>query len=87
VLKFRPIPTRIAGEEAFLKNHEVTIMTSSGHVTSSGAYQSTAHGYFAIGCPLEPSRYLASFPTYMATKLRQRLLCDDITNDVVGGVA
>ena len=37
MLKYRPIPTRIAGEEAFFKNHDVTIMTSSDHVTSSGA--------------------------------------------------
>jgi len=36
VLKYRPIPTRIAGEDAF-KNYDVTIMTSSGHMTSSGA--------------------------------------------------
>jgi len=42
--------------------------------------QSIDHGHFAIGCPLEPSRYLAPFPRYLAPKLRQRLLCDDVIN-------
>jgi len=37
VLKYRTILTRIAGEEAFFKNHDVIIITSSGHVTSSGS--------------------------------------------------
>jgi len=33
-----------------------------------------AHGHFAIGCPLEPSRYLTSFRRYLA----QLLLDDDV---------
>jgi len=38
VFKYHPILTRIAGEEAFLKkNHDVTIMTSSGHDHKSDA--------------------------------------------------
>jgi len=57
------------------KNHDVTTMTSSGYVTSS-----IAHKHFPTGCPLEPSRYLASFPRYLAPKLRQRLLRDDVIN-------
>ena len=42
--------------------------------------QSIAHVQFPIGCPLEPSRYLASFPRYLAPKLWQRLLRDDVIN-------
>jgi len=42
-----------------------------------------AHGHFPIGCPLEPSRYLVSFPRYLVPKLRQRLLRDDVINDVI----
>jgi len=42
--------------------------------------QSIDHGHFTIGCPLEPSRYLASFPRYSAPNLRQRLLRDDVIN-------
>jgi len=38
------------------------------------------HGHFTIGCPLEPSLYLASFSRYLAPKLRQRLLRDDVIN-------
>jgi len=38
------------------------------------------HGHFPIRCPLEPSRYLASFPRYLAPTLRQRLLRDDVIN-------
>jgi len=45
--------------------------------------QSIDHGHFAIGCPLEPSRYLAWFPTYLAPNLRQRLSRDDVINDVI----
>ena len=45
--------------------------------------QTIAHGRFPIGCPLEPSRYVASFPRYLAPKLRQRLLRDDVINDVI----
>ena len=55
-------------------------MTSSGDVTSSLTCPSIAHGHLPIGCPLEPSRYLASFPRYLAPKLRQRLLRDDVIN-------
>jgi len=43
--------------------------------------QSIEDGHFPIRCPLEPSRYLASFPRYLAPKLRQRLLSDDVIND------
>ena len=38
---------------------------------------------FPIVCPLEPSRYLASFSRYLAPKLQQRLLRDDVINDVI----
>ena len=31
---------------------------------------------------MEPSRYLAWFPRYLAPNLRQRLLRDDVINDV-----
>ena len=45
--------------------------------------QMIAHGHFPIGCLFEPYRYLASFPRYLAQKLRQRLLRDDVINDVM----
>ena len=48
--------------------------------TTRNTWNPTAHGHFPIGCPLEPSRYLASFPRYLVPKLRQRLLCDDVIN-------
>jgi len=81
VLKYRPIPTRIAEEEAFYRK----IMTSPlwRHAVTWRHYdhvQSIDHGRFPVGCPLEPSRYLASFPRYLAPKLRQRLLRDDVIN-------
>jgi len=41
------------------------------------------HGHFSIGSPLELSRYLASFSRYLAPKLRQQLLHDDVINDVI----
>ena len=63
------------------KNHDVTIMTSSCHVTSSGS------------CPIDrswPLSYRLSigtialsgfvFPRYLAPQLRQRLLRDDVVN-------
>ena len=83
VLKYRRILTRIAGEEAFKK-----IMTSQlwRHPVTwrhRDHGQSIDHGHFLIGYPLEPSRYLASFPRYLAPKLRQRLLRDDVINDVI----
>jgi len=53
-------------------------MTSSGHVTSSGSCPIDRS--WPLCCPLEPSRYLASFPRYLAPKLRQRLLRDDVIN-------
>ena len=65
------------------ENHDVTIMTSSGHVTSSYHAQSKAHRQVPIGCPLEPSRYLASFPRYLAPKWRHRLFLDDVISDVI----
>jgi len=42
--------------------------------------QSIAHGHFPIGCPLEQSRYLAEILRYLAPKLQQRLLHDDVIN-------
>jgi len=45
--------------------------------------QSINHGRFPIGCALEPSRYLASFPGYLAPKLWQRLLRDDVINNII----
>jgi len=44
-----------------------------------------AHRHFPIGCPLEPSRYiwLFHFPRYLARKLWQRLLRDDVINNVI----
>ena len=41
------------------------------------------HGHFLIGCPLEPPRYLALFPRYLAPKLHQRLLRNDVISDVI----
>jgi len=32
------------------------------------------HGHFPRGCPLESFRYLASFPRYLAPKLRQKII-------------
>ena len=48
MLIYRPISTRIDGEKA-KKNHDVTIMMSSDHVTSSGA---CAIGSCAVNCKL-----------------------------------
>jgi len=86
LLKYRPIPTRIAGEEAFKKittaplwRHPVT-WRYRDHV------QLTDYD-FLIRYPLEPSRYMASFPRYLAPKLRQRLLRDDVINDVIRPVS
>jgi len=45
--------------------------------------QSIARGHFPIGCPLKPSRYLASFLRYLAPNFRQRLLRDDVINYVI----
>ena len=53
-------------------------------MTSSGTNQSIGYGQFPIRCPLESSRYLASFPRYLARKMRQWLLRDDVINDVKG---
>jgi len=47
----RPPVTTVNGRP---KNHDVTIITSLGHVTSSGAWQhaqTIAHWHFSIGCP------------------------------------
>jgi len=43
----------------------------------------TFHRQVYIGCPLKLSRYLASFPRYLAPKLRQILLRDDVISDVI----
>ena len=82
LLKYRRIPTRIAGEEAFLKQimtvplwrHPVT-WRHRGHV------QSTDYD-FLIRYPFDPSSYLTSFKRYLAPKLQERLLRDDVINDV-----
>jgi len=89
VLKYRQIPTRNAGEEAFWRKtitspswrHPVT-WRHRDHVQSidHGKVAMIYHGHFAISYPLEPSLYLASFPRYLAPKLRQRLLRDDVIN-------
>ena len=57
------------------KKCDVIIVTSSGHVTSSGAcaVDSIAHMQVPIGCTLKPYHYLASFPRYLAPKWRQWL--------------
>ena len=55
MLKCRPILTGIAGEEAFKKiKRDVTIMTSSGHLTSSGP------------CAID-SPYASSYSLYVET--------------------
>jgi len=76
LLKYRRIPTRIAGEEAFLKK----IMTASlwRHPVTwrhRDHVQSTDYDFLI--------RYLASFKRYLAPKLRQRLLRDNVINDVI----
>jgi len=52
--------------------------------------QLIAHRQVPISCPLEPSRYLASFARYLAPNLRQRLLGDDVismtSHDVISDV-
>ena len=60
------------------KNHHVTIMTQPVTWRHRDHAQSIAHGHFPISCPLEPSRYLASRLRYLAPKLRQRLLRDEV---------
>jgi len=45
--------------------------------------QRIAHRQVPISCPLEPSRYLASFAGYLAPNLRQWLLRDDVISDVI----
>jgi len=69
----------ILPEKKHFTQHYVTIITSSGHEHA----QTTAHGHFPIGCPLEPSRYLSSFPRYLAPYLRQKLVRDDVITDVI----
>ena len=56
MLKCRPIVTGFAGEEAFEKKikRDVTIMTSSGHATSSGP------------CAID-SPYASSYSLYVET--------------------
>jgi len=88
VLKYRQIPTRNAGEEAFLrKNHDVTIMTSSGYVTLSKTCPIDSPQAISYRQSIGTIAYLASFPRYLAPKLRQRLLCDDVINDVIRPVS
>ena len=42
--------------------------------------QSIAHRKVYIGCPLDPSRYMASFPRYLAPKLRTDRMNDGRTD-------
>jgi len=60
-------------------------MTSSGHVTSSGGCPNNSPWAlsYRLSIGTIPLGYLASFPRYLARKLRQRLLRDDVINDVV----
>jgi len=78
------IQGNIAGDEAFY----IKIMTSQlwrhGVTWRHREHDhSIACGHFPIGCPLELSRYLASFPRYLASKLRQRLLRNNVISDVI----
>jgi len=65
------------------KNHDVTIMTSSGHVTSSGA--------FAIDSPLASSYSLyvetiplsGLFPEIFSSKVATMIIRDDVISDIV----
>jgi len=41
------------------------------------------HRQVPISCPLEPSRFLASFARYLAPNLRRRLLRDNVMSDVI----
>jgi len=79
-LKYRPIPTRIAGEEASQRK----IMTSPlwGHPVTwrhQEHAQSIAHRQVPIGRPLEPSHYLASFTRYLTPKLRTDTMTERMT--------
>jgi len=72
VLKYRPIPTRIAGEEAF-KNDDVTIMTSSGHATSSGS------------CPIDrgwPLSYTLSTGTIPLSGFVSEIFCAKVATTI-----
>jgi len=42
-----------------------------------------AHSQVPISCPLEPSRFLASFARSLAPNLQPRLLRDDVISDVM----
>ena len=55
-------------------------MTSSGHVTSSGSCPMDRPWPHSSRLSIEPSHYITSFPRYLAPKLRQRLLRDDVIN-------
>jgi len=65
------------------KNHDVTIMASSGQVTSSRACAIDSHRQVPIGFTLEPSRYVPSFLRYLTPNLRQILLGGDVISDVI----
>ena len=69
------------------KNHDVTIRRHPFMWRHREHAQSIAHRQVPIGCPLKPSRYLASFPRYLAPKLRERLLFDDVMSDVISSGA
>jgi len=63
-----------------LQHHVTYLLEANSYVRCLITDFSKDHGHFAIGCPLESSPYLASFPRYLAPKLRQRLLRDDVIN-------
>ena len=65
--------------EKYLKNHDVTVMTHPARWRHQKYAQSIAHSQVPIGCPLEPSRYMASFPRYLAPKLQTEWRNDRIT--------
>jgi len=62
--------------------HHYDVFRSGDVITHQEHAHTIAHGHFPIGCRLEPSN-LASFPRYLAPKLRQRLLRDAVINDVM----
>ena len=63
-LQYKPVGELVCALRGF--PWTITICNKWHHRSHA---QSIAHGHFAIGCPLEPSRYLASFPRYLAPKI------------------
>jgi len=83
VLQYRSILTRIAGEEAF-KNDDVTIMTSSGHVTSSGVRAIDSPSYWLYIETIPLSGHVSEI---FSSKFATMIIRDNVISDVIRPVS